>query len=156
MPVVRLLAQLTLVALIYLFLYRAAVLAGFSRGSSFSRGRGGRIAPAHQRREEDEDIRREASELELEAGPGGLAPGERFSLGANTILGRAAESDVVIDDPYVSARHAEVTRTGAGYKLRDLGSTNGTYVNGRRIRGECVLRPGDRVRLGDTILKFRG
>lgn len=156
MPVVQLLARLTLVALIYLFLYRAAVLAGFSRGPSFARSQGGRIAPAHQRREEDEDTRRKASELELEAGAGGLAPGERFSLGTHTILGRAAESDVVIDDPYVSARHAEVTRTGAGYKLRDLGSTNGTYVNGRRIWGERVLRPGDRVRLGDTILKFRG
>ncbi|MEW5865413.1 MAG: FHA domain-containing protein [Bacillota bacterium] len=153
MPVVQLLAQLTLVALMYLFLYRAAMLAGFLKGPSLARSQDGRITPAYEGRE---DTRLKTGELELEAGPGGLAPSERFSLGVRTVLGRAAESDVVIDDPYVSARHAEVTRTGAGYKLRDLGSTNGTYVNGRRVLGERVLRPGDRVRLGDTILKFRG
>lgn len=156
MPVVQLLARLALVALMYLFLYRAAVLAGLARRPSFVRSQGKRMAPTHQRREEGEDSRRKTGELELEAGAGGSASGERFSLGVHTVLGRAAGSDVVIDDPCVSARHAEVARTGAGYTLRDLGSTNGTYVNGRRIRGERVLRPGDRIRLGDTILKYRG
>ncbi len=92
----------------------------------------------------------------MEASPGALGPGSRFALGARTVLGRAGDCDIVIDDPYVSASHAEIVRIGARYAVRDLGSANGTYVNGTEVRRQRVLRPGDRVTLGDTILRFRG
>ncbi|HEX9165035.1 MAG TPA: FHA domain-containing protein, partial [Gemmatimonadales bacterium] len=66
-------------------------------------------------------------------------------------LGRHPSSDLAFDpdgDLEVSARHAVVFRQGGGYVLRDLGSTNGTWVNGERVRGERGLEPGDRIQLG--------
>ncbi len=137
-----LLARVALAGLICLFLYRAARAAGLvterdrlPRGRGRGRGRG---------------------ELEVEAGPGVPSRGERFSLGPVTVLGRSPESDIVILDPYVSAKHAEIVLADSGFFVRDLGSANGTYVNGRRLSRERILRKGDRLELGDTVFRFRG
>lgn len=71
-----------------------------------------------------------------------------------TTLGRAADNDLVISDPKVSRHHAEVVRSPEGFVLRDLGSTNGTFVNGRKV-SERLLVPGDTIVLGDTRLTFQ-
>jgi pSer/pThr/pTyr-binding forkhead associated (FHA) protein len=94
--------------------------------------------------------------LEVETGPGVPSPGEWFDLGGVTVLGRSPESDIVILDPYVSARHAEIVLSGSGFFVRDLGSANGTYVNGRRLGRKRLLRRGDRLEVGDTVFRFRG
>src|SRR5438067_8887706 len=74
--------------------------------------------------------------------------GKRTVLGGErTTIGRSRECDVVIDDPNVSRKHAEVRRTIEGWMVVDLGSTNGVKVNGRRVR-EAVLSPGDEITLG--------
>lgn len=71
-----------------------------------------------------------------------------------TILGRLPESDVVIDDPGASRRHAEIRREDGEYVVADLGSTNGTLVNDRTV-GERTLQDGDVITIGHTMLEFR-
>jgi DNA-binding response OmpR family regulator len=64
------------------------------------------------------------------------------------ILGRAPECDVVIEGRLISRRHAAISREGQGYTLEDLGSHNGTAVNGQRIAGPWKLHDGDQIELG--------
>jgi pSer/pThr/pTyr-binding forkhead associated (FHA) protein len=68
-------------------------------------------------------------------------------------LGRSRDCDIAIDDPSVSRRHAEVHREADGFALVDLGSTNGTKVNGQKI-DRSSLQNGDRITLGQTELRF--
>jgi len=71
------------------------------------------------------------------------------------ILGRAAECDVVLADQRVSRRHAEVRRQEEGFILRDLGSTNGTWLNGRRLNAPALLHDGDVIEIGSARFTFR-
>ena len=71
------------------------------------------------------------------------------------LIGRDPHCDVVLADPTVSARHAQIAPAPSGYRLADLGSTNGTFVNGRRVQ-QAILRPGDRIRIGATELQLGG
>jgi Protein of unknown function (DUF3662)/FHA domain len=79
-------------------------------------------------------------------------------LGALTIVGRGTDVDIVIDDPGVSRRHAEIRVTTDGPRLvahlRDLGSTNGTFIDGNRVTG-AVLTNGNGITMGRTRLVFR-
>jgi FHA domain/Domain of unknown function (DUF1707) len=63
-------------------------------------------------------------------------------------IGRSSECDCMVTHPSVSRRHAELRRAGEGWLLRDLGSRNGTRVNGMRVTEEVEVRPGDQVSLG--------
>src|SRR3954452_9994383 len=83
-----------------------------------------------------------------------VGEGRRTVLsGARVLLGRSRECDVVLSDPNISRRHAEVRRDGGDWTVIDLGSTNGIKVNGRRV-DQAVLEPGDRITLGLTELTF--
>jgi pSer/pThr/pTyr-binding forkhead associated (FHA) protein len=85
-----------------------------------------------------------------------LAPETRFSIqdGA-TSIGRSSASDVVLkNDDYASGRHARLTRHGGLLYVEDLGSTNGTFVNGRKTVGATPLRHGDTVRVGSTTFRY--
>ena len=73
--------------------------------------------------------------------------------GPVTVLGRSRQCDVVINDPNVSRRHAEVRRDGQGYVVVDLDSTNGITVNDREVK-RAALAEGDRLQLGTTSLRF--
>ncbi|HEU5103436.1 MAG TPA: FHA domain-containing protein [Roseiflexaceae bacterium] len=64
------------------------------------------------------------------------------------VLGRAPECDIVVEGRLISRQHAAISRSGSTYTLEDLGSHNGTAVNGRRISGPSTLRAGDRIELG--------
>jgi FHA domain-containing protein len=70
------------------------------------------------------------------------------------VLGRSRECDVVLDDANVSRRHAEVRPSGGSWIVRDLGSTNGVKVNGRRIQGPQSLKRGDAIELGTARVIF--
>ncbi len=70
-------------------------------------------------------------------------------------VGRAPDNTIHIDDPSVSGRHAELRAAGKAYQLRDLGSTNGTRVNGSAT-GEITLHSGDRIRFGAVDARFEG
>ncbi len=78
-----------------------------------------------------------------------------FPLGAKTTLGRNPTNTLRLADREVSKEHATIERVGSTFILRDLSSSNGTFVNGRRIR-ELKLRDGDELTLGNSRLIFRG
>ena len=85
-----------------------------------------------------------------------LEEGDEFSVdSAPLTVGRGGQNDVAIDgDEFASARHVRFEPRQDGVWVRDLGSTNGTYVNGIRIDGLRRLVPGDVVRVGETDLRF--
>jgi len=83
--------------------------------------------------------------------------GSRFVLDTDvTTAGRHPESDIFLDDITVSRRHAEFVRHGSGYRVRDVGSLNGTYLNRVRIDDEAELVNGDEVQIGKFKLVFLG
>jgi two-component system cell cycle response regulator len=80
--------------------------------------------------------------------------GRKFNLDAATlVLGRSSKSDIQIDQESVSRAHSKIVNTGKSIRIRDLGSTNGTYVNDEPIE-EHVLADGDLIKIGRTIFKF--
>ncbi|UJR80716.1 GGDEF domain-containing protein [Sandaracinus amylolyticus] len=80
--------------------------------------------------------------------------GRRVPLGEEPcVIGRSSKCDVQVDQESVSRNHARISRLGDGYTIRDLGSTNGTYVNDELV-DEIVLRDGDQLKIGRTIFKF--
>jgi hypothetical protein len=84
-----------------------------------------------------------------------LLDGKRLVVGpAGVTLGRSRQADVVLNDPSVSRQHAEVRPRGGSWVLTDLGSTNGSRINGRSVEGSEVIRPGDEIELGATSLRF--
>ncbi len=84
----------------------------------------------------------------------GPSSGSRFLLDSDvTTAGRHPDSDIFLDDVTVSRRHAEFHREGGVFRVRDVGSLNGTYVNRQRI-DEAVLANGDEVQIGKYRLVF--
>jgi pSer/pThr/pTyr-binding forkhead associated (FHA) protein len=75
-------------------------------------------------------------------------------IGDVVTIGRAPSNDVVIDDPAVSAQHAALTKSASGYRLKDLGSTNGTQINGVSIT-DAELKDGAEIRFGYVTGVFR-
>ncbi len=81
--------------------------------------------------------------------------GRRLVVGpGGATLGRSRQCDIVLSDPNVSRQHAEVRARGGSWVLTDLGSTNGSRINGRPVEGSEVVRPGDEIELGSTVLTF--
>lgn len=72
-----------------------------------------------------------------------------------TVMGRSDEADVLLDDPYASEFHMRLLAQENGLVLHDLGSTNGTYVNGRRVTAPTTLRRGDSVQVGKTVMEVK-
>lgn len=82
--------------------------------------------------------------------------GEAYDLGSELTIGRASGCAVPLpSDNFVSQVHARVFRSGDGYWVEDLGSTNGTLLNGRKITEAVPLRRGDRLQVGRTVLELR-
>ncbi|GMV34827.1 MAG: hypothetical protein DCC59_02950 [Chloroflexi bacterium] len=83
----------------------------------------------------------------------GPTPGVTFPLeGDQLTIGRDSTNGVAINDAEISRKHARLMFQGGKYVLEDLGSTNGTFVNGQRLAGPVVLKPGDVVSLGEQIV----
>lgn len=83
----------------------------------------------------------------------GPTPGATFTLeGDQLTIGRDSTNEIVVNDAEVSRRHARLTFQGGKYVLEDLGSTNGTFVNGQRLAGPRVLKAGEVVSLGEQIV----
>lgn len=93
--------------------------------------------------------------LVMRSGP---SIGQIYPLDKNEmVIGRDLTNDIVISDSEVSRRQARLFLQGANYLIEDLGSTNGTFVNGQRLMGSYVLRPGEIVTFGETLsLVFEG
>jgi len=87
---------------------------------------------------------------------GGPYDGREFNLPPGGLkVGRATDNDLVLDDPSLSRHHAQVNRPGGKLEVEDLGSSNGTFVNGRRV-GKSPIGPGDVVRFGDLTFRLEG
>ena len=71
------------------------------------------------------------------------------------VLGRAAGSDILLEDQEVSRRHAEIRFAGGQVSITDAGSMNGTFVNGMRIQEMQVLLPGNEIRVGTTVFRLQ-
>jgi hypothetical protein len=83
-----------------------------------------------------------------------LPDGRRYPLGEKpVVMGRMSDCEVVLADPRASRQHAEIQPVGHGFVLSDLGSMNGTVVNGNPVR-EHQLSDGDEIRVGSTVLHF--
>lgn len=81
--------------------------------------------------------------------------GKEFEVNDVMVLGRSEETDVVLGDPYASDFHMRLVTQEDGLMLHDLGSTNGTYVNGRRVSAPTQLRKGDTIQVGKTVMEVR-
>ena len=80
--------------------------------------------------------------------------GQTYDLGDELTMGRAGGCQVTIDDTYVSQLHARLFRREGQYYVEDLGSTNGTYVNRRKVTAPIAIRKGDRLQVGKTVLEL--
>jgi pSer/pThr/pTyr-binding forkhead associated (FHA) protein len=82
----------------------------------------------------------------------GPNPGTTYDLTKEvTLMGRDVSNDIILGDSEISRQHARLTRTPGGYVIEDLGSTNGSFVNGERLMAPRVLNPGDLVALGENV-----
>lgn len=138
MPVLFLnLLKLIFIALIYLFLWQVA------RAIAAHIGTGGE--PGGRRR----------SATELVVVRSDTQAGLHFPVRDVVVLGRSDEADVTLDDAYASEFHLRLVAKDGRVVLHDLGSTNGTYVNGRRVTSPITLNKGDAVQIGKTVLEVR-
>ena len=69
-------------------------------------------------------------------------------------MGRGESADINVDDPFASSAHARIYARGDFMQLEDMGSTNGTYLNGRPVRGAERLKEADVIRIGDTEYRY--
>ena len=140
-PTELLVLRLGLIAVIFLFV---AVVAASLRGSIVPvRARtGARPAPSWKL-------------VVLTPGESGLRRGTEFALAGTMLIGRDARAGIIIPDGSVSTRHATIERVTGGWRVRDLGSTNGTLVNGRGIPAEgAVLRGDEQISVGGVVLQL--
>ncbi len=82
-----------------------------------------------------------------------LEVGTRYPLEAWVMIGRSPASDIVLSDSFVSSTHARLVPRGQLYFVEDLGSTNGTFVDGREVK-EAQLKPDSRLRIGETTFRY--
>lgn len=80
--------------------------------------------------------------------------GRTFSLADELTLGRAAACQVTLDDTYASQVHARVFARDGQLFVEDLGSTNGTYLNRKKVQGAMAVKRGDKVQIGNTVMEL--
>ena len=85
----------------------------------------------------------------------GKKPRSVAVTGPSLVIGRAPECELQIDDTYVSQQHARIFAKDGSWFVEDLGSTNGTTVNDQRLGGPAMVQPGDRIRVGTTVMELR-
>lgn len=92
----------------------------------------------------------------LSPGESGRAAGTWFAIRDVTSIGRELDNEIVVQDPTISSRHAVILRRDAAWWLEDLGSTNGTWVGGRRLESGVPepIRSGDLLQFGGVRLRF--
>ena len=136
--------RLGLIAILLVFVVVAALLL-----------RSGLRAPLQARRSREGEAR--ARLVVLRGGKSGLQAGTAFVLAGATTIGRDDSAGIQIGDPSVSGEHALLERGTNGWVVRDLGSTNGTLVGGRKIGARGVmLRDGAELTVGVVVMRFEG
>ena len=85
----------------------------------------------------------------------GREPGERVDVNEGITLGRSPTAEIQIDDPFASSAHARIFPRGQFMYIEDMGSTNGTFLNGRQLRKPEQLKVADSIRIGDTEYRYQ-
>ena len=85
----------------------------------------------------------------------GHEPGTVFDIAGGATMGRSDHAEIRIDDPFASSAHARIFASGDYMHVEDMGSTNGTYLNGRQLRGPERLKPADVIRIGDSEYRYQ-
>jgi hypothetical protein len=145
-------------AVLYLFLLWIAR----SAMKDLSRAGGGTAAaepvepPSPRRRESGLPDLRAGVEPRLEVVAAmGHQPGTSFDVGNGATLGRSDSAEINVNDPFASSAHARIFQRGDYMYLEDMGSTNGTYLNGRQVRTAERLKVADSIRIGDTEYRYQ-
>jgi pSer/pThr/pTyr-binding forkhead associated (FHA) protein len=148
-------------AVLYLFLLWVARsslrdLAGHGRAEIDSEPQPAPAPEARRRREKaGPDLRAGVNpQLEVIAAMG-YEPGTTFDIGQGATMGRADSADIPIDDPFASSAHARIFLRGEFMYIEDMGSTNGTYLNGRQVRQAEQLKVADVVRIGESEYRYQ-
>lgn len=81
--------------------------------------------------------------------------GMAFVVTGEVTIGRANGCTVTVDDTYASQIHARVFQQDGQFFVEDLGSTNGTYLNRKKVTGRMVFRPGDKLQIGNTVMELK-
>ena len=84
----------------------------------------------------------------------GHEPGTTFDVGEGATFGRSNGADIRVDDPFASSAHARIFDRGGFMYVEDMGSTNGTYLNGRQLKSAERLSMGDTIRIGDSEYRY--
>ena len=151
-PFVLTVLKVVFLALLYFFVYRAirAVVVDLRGAQSWRaeppRQRASQPRPQRERRKEPRTVVVLAEQ------------GNRLAsvpLQGNLQVGRADACQIKLSDTYVSSFHARIFSRDGQWYVEDLGSTNGTYMNQRRVTSPVEVRAGDRIRVGKTTLEFR-
>ena len=138
--------RLAMIAIIFLFVLGVAFM---MRSGVSPRAR---AAPARAR----EGGQRGARLVVLVPARTGLRPGDEFELVGDITLGRDSSNGIVLADASVSGRHAALARAREGWRVSDLGSTNGTVLNGDHVDGRgATLHDGAQLALGSVVLRFQ-
>jgi hypothetical protein len=85
----------------------------------------------------------------------GHPPGTRFDVGNGATMGRSDSAEIRVDDPFASSAHARIFPRGDFMYLEDMGSTNGTYLNGRQVKTAERLKVADVIRIGDSEYRYQ-
>jgi pSer/pThr/pTyr-binding forkhead associated (FHA) protein len=140
-----------LFALLFLFIWRSMrwVVRGLTVEPTPRAGRGGHGA------------KRETKAPPATPGPTSLvvyadgAKPRTVRLAASMVMGRSPDCELLVDDTYASQQHARIFGKNGSWYVEDLGSTNGTYVNDQKLAAPAMVQPGDRIRVGTTVLELR-
>jgi pSer/pThr/pTyr-binding forkhead associated (FHA) protein len=139
-----------LLILLYLFIWRAlrrVVRDVRTQSPSGTRGRG-------KERTGAEVAAPTTASIVVVHEPDGAKP-RTFKLATSMLVGRAPECEIRVDDTYASQQHARLFGRGGGWYVEDLGSTNGTFVNDQRLGAPAMVQPGDKIRVGTTVLELK-
>lgn len=141
--------KLCLLALLYLFFLRVL-------RAVWTEIRGPKVIERSPKRahKEAKRVQRKAPPVQLTVLEPPAMKGRRYPLTEELTVGRAAGCQVTIDDTYASQLHARVFNKDGQLFVEDLGSTNGTYLNRNKVQGPQVMRRGDRLQVGNTVMEL--
>jgi pSer/pThr/pTyr-binding forkhead associated (FHA) protein len=148
-PFVLSVLKYSLLVLLYFFIYRAVKTVAVDVMGR----RASRAAPARAPKPKPAQ-RGKAPSTVIVHGPDGKKVGS-FRLSDAVSIGRSERSTIKLEDSYVSQSHARLYGRDGAWFVEDLGSTNGTFVNDRRVASPVQVRAGDVVRVGKTVLELR-
>jgi hypothetical protein len=157
---VALLLKFGFLAVLYLFLLFVAIsalrdLVRSEDEEAAPEAAGGLPEDRAARREQGVDLREGIAPRLVVIAAMGHEPASELSIGGSATLGRAQSADIRVEDPFASSAHARIFPRGQFMYIEDMGSTNGTYLNGRALRKPERLRVSDTVRIGDTEYRYQ-